>query len=40
VVAISFKAFDRRFQQLTAMLQTIIGVRRLKLASGGSHSGD
>ena len=40
VVAIRFKADDRRFHQLTAMLKTILGVRRLKLASGESHCGD
>ena len=40
VVAIRFKADDRRFHQLTAMLKTILGVRRLTLASGESHSGD
>jgi hypothetical protein len=40
VVAIRFKADNRRFQQLTAMLKTIIGVRHLELASGERHSGD
>jgi hypothetical protein len=40
VVAIRFKADNRRFQQLTAMLKTIIGVRHLELASGERYSGD
>lgn len=40
VVAIRFKADSRRFRQLTAILKTIIGVRRLELASRESHSGD
>jgi hypothetical protein len=40
VVAIRFKADNGRFQQLTAMLKTIIGVRHLELASGERHSGD
>ncbi len=40
VVAITFKADNRRFQQLTAMLKTIIGVRHLELASSERHSGD
>lgn len=40
VVAIRFKADTRRFQQLTAMLKTIIGVRHLELVSGERHSGD
>jgi hypothetical protein len=39
VVAIRFKADNRRVRQLTAMLSTIIGVRHLELASGGSHRG-
>ena len=40
VVAIRFKTDNQRFRQLTAMLKTIIGVRRLELASGESHSGN
>lgn len=40
VVAIRFKADKRRFEQLTAMLKTIIGVRHLELTSGETHSGD
>jgi hypothetical protein len=38
VVAIRFKADNLCFRQLTAMLKTIIGLRRLKLASAESHS--
>jgi hypothetical protein len=38
VVAIRFKADNRRFQQLTAMLKTIISLRHLELASGERHS--
>ncbi len=37
VVAIRFKADNRRYRQLTAVLKTIIGVRRLELASRESH---
>jgi hypothetical protein len=40
VVAIRFTADDRCFRQLTAMLKTIIGVRRLELASGESQGGN
>ena len=39
VVVIRFKAGNRRFRQLTAMLRTIIGVHHLELASGESHRG-
>jgi hypothetical protein len=40
VVAIRFSADDRCFRQLTAMLKTIIGVRRFELASGESQGGN
>ena len=37
--AISFKADERRFRELTAMLKTIIGARHLELVSLQRHGG-